>query len=92
MISALPSERGSPSRAWGVPPAGPTAARTAPHGDAGSAPVRLGSRRSKMRCGLSADVRVGVLGEMWSHLAVLAFGHQPGRRRAAAPNQSTTSC
>ena len=32
-------------------------------GYAGSAPVRLGSRRSKMRCGLSADVRVGALGE-----------------------------
>ena len=27
----------------------------------------------KMRCGLSADVRVGTLGEMWSHLAVLVY-------------------
>ena len=37
-------------------PAGPTAARTARRCDAGSATTRWGSRRSKMRCGLSAAV------------------------------------
>ena len=52
----------------GILPARPTAARTAPHCGAASAPARWGSRRSKMRCGLSAAVRVGALGKC-GHMA-----------------------
>ena len=46
----------------------------------------LGWRRSKMKCGLSADVRVRALGEIWSNISILVYNHQPSRRRAAAPN------
>ena len=54
--------RRASSRCAGFSPAGTTAARTARRCDAGSATTGWGLRRSKMRCGLGAAVRIGALG------------------------------
>ena len=70
----------------GFLPAGPIAARTAPRCDAGSAPSRWGSCRSKMRCGHSAAV--GALGKcghtsLFRCMVVRRRSGSPPRRNAA---------
>ena len=64
----------------GFLPAGPIAARTAPRCDAGSAPSRWGSCRSKMRCGHSAAI--GALGKC-GHTSL--FRCMVVRRRSGSP-------